>query len=132
MAVAGNCSSDSTPSLGTSTCHRCSPKKQKQKQNPTLLSSSSGSQKSKMGLMGLEGHQGHQGHVKALGENLFPGLYQLPEAALCSLASGPFLHLQSTHRRSHFHRDIYSPPSTLLPPSYEDSSLWWVHLDIPG
>ena len=31
MAVveAGSCSSDSTPSLGTSVCHRCSPKKQK-------------------------------------------------------------------------------------------------------
>ena len=29
MAVAGSYSSDLTPSLGTSTCYRCSPKKQK-------------------------------------------------------------------------------------------------------
>ena len=29
VAVAGSCSSDSTPSLGTSTCFRCSPKKTK-------------------------------------------------------------------------------------------------------
>ena len=31
MEEAGSCSSDWTPSLGTSICHRCSPKKQKQK-----------------------------------------------------------------------------------------------------
>ena len=29
VAQAGNCSSDSTPSLGTSICHKCSPKKKK-------------------------------------------------------------------------------------------------------
>ena len=29
MAVASSCSSDLTPSLGTSICHRCSPKKTK-------------------------------------------------------------------------------------------------------
>ena len=29
VAVVGSCSSDSTPSLGTSTCLRCSPEKQK-------------------------------------------------------------------------------------------------------
>ena len=31
MAVAGRCSSDSSPSLGTSICHRFGPKKQKKK-----------------------------------------------------------------------------------------------------
>ena len=31
VAVAGSCSSDSTPSLGTSICHRCGPKKTKKK-----------------------------------------------------------------------------------------------------
>ena len=31
MAVAGNCSSDATPSLGTSICCRYGPKKQKRK-----------------------------------------------------------------------------------------------------
>ena len=36
VAVAGSCSSYSIPSLGTSTCHRCNPKKQnKTKQNKT-------------------------------------------------------------------------------------------------
>ena len=29
VAVAGNCSSYLTPSLGTSICHRCGPKKKK-------------------------------------------------------------------------------------------------------
>ena len=29
VAKVGNCSSDSTPSLGTSICHRCGPKKHK-------------------------------------------------------------------------------------------------------
>ena len=33
VAQAGSCSSNSTPSLGTSICSRCGPKKQKQKQN---------------------------------------------------------------------------------------------------
>jgi len=32
VAKAGSCSSDLTPSLGTSICHRCSPKKQQQQQ----------------------------------------------------------------------------------------------------
>ena len=31
VAVAGRCSSDLTPSLGTSICHRCNSKKQKKK-----------------------------------------------------------------------------------------------------
>ena len=31
MAVAGSCSSDLTPSLGTSICFKCGPKKQKKK-----------------------------------------------------------------------------------------------------
>ena len=31
VAVAGSCSSDLTPSLGTSICRRCSPKKKKKK-----------------------------------------------------------------------------------------------------
>ena len=30
VTLAGGCSSDSTPSLGTSICHRCGPKKRKQ------------------------------------------------------------------------------------------------------
>ena len=39
VAQAGGCSSDSTPSLGTSMCCRCGPKKQTNKQtNKTLLS----------------------------------------------------------------------------------------------
>ena len=33
VAMAGSCSSDLTPSLGTSVCHRCCPKKQKRKEN---------------------------------------------------------------------------------------------------
>ena len=37
VAQAGNCSSNSTPSLGTSICHRCGPKKAKNKQTKTLL-----------------------------------------------------------------------------------------------
>ena len=32
MAVTGSCSSDSTPSLGTSICHKCSPTKQNKQQ----------------------------------------------------------------------------------------------------
>ena len=31
VVEAGNCNSDSTPSLGTSICHRCGPEKTKQK-----------------------------------------------------------------------------------------------------
>ena len=31
VAVAGSCSSDLTPSLGTSICHRCCPKKKERK-----------------------------------------------------------------------------------------------------
>ena len=31
VAQAGSCSSDSTPNLGTSVCHRCSPKKKNKK-----------------------------------------------------------------------------------------------------
>ena len=31
VAVAGSCSSDLTPRLGTSICHKCSPKSQKKK-----------------------------------------------------------------------------------------------------
>ena len=37
MAVASSCGSDSTPSLGPSICHKCSPKKQTNKQKITSL-----------------------------------------------------------------------------------------------
>ena len=36
VAKAGNCSSDSTPSLGTSICHTCSPKMQQRQQQSKL------------------------------------------------------------------------------------------------
>ena len=35
VVQAGSCSSDLNPSLGTSMCHRCGPKKTKTKQNKT-------------------------------------------------------------------------------------------------
>ena len=38
--VAGSCSSDSTPSLGTSISHRCSPKKAKKKKKKKISQSS--------------------------------------------------------------------------------------------
>ena len=38
VAVAGSCSSDSTPSLGTSICCRCGPKKQKTNNSNNKLS----------------------------------------------------------------------------------------------
>ena len=37
VAVASSCSSRSTPSLGTSICHRCSPKKKQRKKRPLIL-----------------------------------------------------------------------------------------------
>ena len=37
VAKAGSCSSDSSPSLGTSICHRCGPKKQKRKKKKRTL-----------------------------------------------------------------------------------------------
>ena len=37
LAVAGSCSSDSTPSLGTSTCHRCHPEKEKNEKSKVIL-----------------------------------------------------------------------------------------------
>ena len=36
VGVAGSCSSDSIPSLGTSICHGCGPKKQIKKENQTI------------------------------------------------------------------------------------------------
>jgi len=36
VAVAGSCSSDSTPSLGASVCCKCSPKKKKKKEEEEL------------------------------------------------------------------------------------------------
>ena len=42
MVKAGSCSSDSTPSLGTSKCHGCGPKKKKRKKRRYIFSTKKG------------------------------------------------------------------------------------------